>query len=63
MSIIRKNLIYQENYSPYCGSASGFCSLPRTYFDGKQFICRNCGWNSAFPPEFIAKYKKKWGKE
>ena len=36
------------------------CSNPRTKFNGEQFICRECGWVSEFPKEFIDKYKLKW---
>lgn len=60
-SIVRDNLMTQEGYSPYCGNGSN-CrySMPRTFFNGKQFDCK-CGWVSSFPPEFIKEYKEKWG--
>jgi hypothetical protein len=32
--------------------------MPRTHFDGRQFVCA-CGWRSSFPADFIAKYKAK----
>lgn len=60
MSIVRGNLMKEKGYSPYCGDGSGHCPMPRTHFDGEQFICKHCGWRSAFPPEFIAEYKAKW---
>ena len=60
MSLIRKNLMTQKGYSPYCGNDN--CRItPRTHFEGKQFICRCCRWKSSFPKEFIDNYKMKWG--
>jgi predicted RNA-binding Zn-ribbon protein involved in translation (DUF1610 family) len=65
MSIVRENLLNEEGYVPYCGNidayAVGRCHMPRTRFDGKQFVCPTCGWHSEFPNDFIAEYKKKWG--
>lgn len=60
MSIVRENLMEQPGYTPYCGAA-GDCEygMPRTRFDGDQFICR-CGWRSGFDAEFIKQYKAKW---
>jgi hypothetical protein len=60
MTIIRNNLINEKGYSPYCGSIDPVCSMPRTYFNGNQFICPNCGWVSKFPDDFIKRYKEKW---
>jgi len=60
MSIVRKNLMEKRGYTPYCGDSIGECSLPRTYFNGEQFVCRRCGWVSDFPTEFIQQYKNKW---
>ena len=62
MSIIRDNLMTQQNYSPYCGNAGARCSMPRTVFNGKQFKCKECGWTSSFDERFIDEYKRKWGK-
>lgn len=57
ISIVRSNIIKDRNYSPYCGGDT--CkTMPRTVFNGKQFICPSCGWESSFPEEFINKYKK-----
>jgi hypothetical protein len=50
----------QKGYSPYCGDESGLCPLPRTHFDGEQFVCKHCGWMSRFPADFINEYKEKW---
>ena len=52
----------QKDYTPYCGEDKGLCSWPRTHFDGEQFVCKYCGWRSAFPVDFIKEYKEKWGK-
>lgn len=61
MSIVRRNLMDQEGYSPYCGR-DGKCTgvWPRTIFNGKQFRCPACGWESKFDDKFILKYKAKW---
>lgn len=56
--IVRNNLMTRNGYTPYCGA---MCStMPRTMFDGEQFVCPCCGWRSEFPKEFINKYKAKW---
>ena len=60
MSIVRKNLMNEAGYSPYCGYSGCRFMYPRTVFNGKQFVCK-CGWTSDFPEEFIEEYKKKWG--
>jgi len=58
-TIVRENLMTEKNYTPYCGSET--CRLmPRTNFNGRQFVCPNCGWVSEFPLEFITEYKNKW---
>lgn len=58
-SIIRENLMNREGYSPYCGNPN--CRImPRTHFNGSQFVCHVCGWKSSFPEEFITRYKKRW---
>ena len=50
-----------KNYTPYCGR--DLCQImPKTIFNGEQFICPACKWKSSFSEEFIKKYKKKWGK-
>lgn len=59
--IVRHNLMNEKNYTPYCGSV-GCRVCPRTHFDGEQFFCKQCGWRSSFPADFIAEYKAKWGK-
>ena len=59
-AIVRKNLMTIERYSPYCGNL--YCQImPRTIFDGDQFVCHICGWRSEFPSDFINKYKRKRG--
>lgn len=65
LTIIRENLMNEKNYSPYCGNnihrhKIGGCFNPRTYFNGKQFVCPNCNWTSNFPDDFIERYKMKW---
>lgn len=48
-----------KGYSPYCGSST--CKfMPRTKFDGEQFVCPDCGWRSAFQADFIKGYINKW---
>ena len=59
VSIVRRNLMDREGYSPYCGSDDCRTS-PRTLFNGKQFVCLHCGWKSSFPVKFINEYKAKW---
>jgi len=59
-SLVRQNLMQREGYSPYCGAAKCSHRWPRTVFDGEQFKC-DCGWRSRFEPEFIARYKERWG--
>lgn len=56
MTIVRKNLLTQLGYTPYCGNDGCRFHWPRTKFNGKQFEC-SCGWQSAFEPEFIEAYK------
>ena len=58
-SIVRENLMNEPGYSPYCGAMCKW--MPRTRFNGKQFVCPDCGWVSSFPKEFIDEYKKKRG--
>lgn len=61
MSTVRENLMTRPGYSPYCGGER--CrTMPRTHWTGEQFKCTHCGWVSAFPADFIAEYKAKWGK-
>jgi len=62
-TLVRKNLMEQKGYSPYCGKQEK-CSgrWPRTVFNGKQFVCPSCGWTSKFPELFIEQYKIKWNK-
>lgn len=62
MSIVRDNLMNKKGYSPYCGEFSK-CSMPRAPFNGNQFECPECGWQSGFEKEFINEYKAKWGKD
>jgi len=60
VSIVRENLILIKGYTPYCGNKS-LCSWPRTFFNGEQFVCKECGWRSRFDKEFISEYKERWG--
>lgn len=69
-SIVRENLMNREGYSGYCGDEQ--CKphgryktrWPRTIWNSKleQWVCPQCGWVSQYPKDFIARYKKKWGK-
>jgi hypothetical protein len=58
-TLIRENLMTRPGYSPYCGDPKCSHKMPRTIFDGEQFTCK-CGWRSAFPADFIARYKSTW---
>ena len=56
LSKVRKNLLTIGEYTPYCVSDN--CSKnPRTFFNGKQFTCASCGWESDFSVIFTDKYK------
>lgn len=55
--IVRRNLISDRNYRPYCGNWD--CKeTPRSFWNGNQFQCKFCGWVSQFEEDFIATYKK-----
>lgn len=58
-TLVRHNLMTRKGYGPYCGALCR--TMPRSKFDGAQFICPDCGWRSEFPETFIARYKAKWG--
>jgi hypothetical protein len=62
-SIVRKNLMENEFYTPYCGKDNCSQNMPRTDFNPiiNQFVCI-CGWTSKFDNKFIKKYKNKWNK-
>ena len=62
-TVVRENLMAQENYSPYCGAEKCFLRNPRAKWDNYkyQFTCR-CGWTSSFPSDFIERYRVRWGK-
>lgn len=58
VNVIRRNLMTEKGYTPYCG---GSCRMmPRTKFNGDQFCCPDCGWCSTFPKQFIEEYKDRW---
>ena len=59
-TLVRHNLMKIKYYTPYCGNMDCSCS-PRTHFNGKQFVCYRCQWQSEFSEEFINRYKQKWG--
>lgn len=66
-TIVRENLMTQQNYSPYCGNNKSFrsiggCYNPRVKWvpELNQFKCPNCGWVSEFPEDFIKRYKARW---
>ena len=59
MSLVAENIMNIPNYAPYCGA---MCKeMPRTTFNGEQFVCPSCGWVSKMTLDFVEKYKKKWG--
>ena len=66
-SIVRSNLLTQDGYTPYCGGgeseARTVCRMPRTVWDGEQFKCPLCRWRSAFPADFIARYRAAWPRQ
>jgi len=59
-SVVRRNLMHERGYAPYCGDVKCWGMMPRTKWDGEQFKCPCCGWRSQFPDDFIAGYKAKW---
>lgn len=65
-SIVRENLMTKPGYTPFCGNNTprdqfGGCDNPRTKFDGEQFFCPKCKLRSAYPMDFIKRYKAIWG--
>jgi hypothetical protein len=56
LSTVRRNLLAQPRYTPYCGAERCYLRWPRTTFNGSQFECR-CGWKSTFEAEFIEEYR------
>ncbi len=59
-SAVRINLMHECGYTPYCGNDCCTNLWPRTEFNGEQFVCPACHWESEFDSEFIDAYKKKW---
>ncbi len=58
-TFMQEKLLTTQGYAPYCGNSD--CSrMPRTEFNGEQFVCHCCGWQSSYPKEFIEAYKEKW---
>lgn len=57
-SIVRDNLMKEKGYTGYCPNWN--CTMPRTKFNGDQFVCPCCGWISQYPIGFIIEYKRKW---
>lgn len=56
---MENKLLTERGYTPYCGNQ---CSrMPRTFFNGSQFQCPDCGWKSSYSERFIKQYKEKWG--
>jgi len=60
VSAVRRNLMNERGYAPYCGNVKCRGMMSRTKWDGEQFKCPCCGWRSQFPSDFIAGYKAKW---
>jgi hypothetical protein len=56
ISTVRRNLLTEKGYAPYCGNETCRAHWPRTEFKRDQFECV-CGWRSSFEPEFIDKVK------
>lgn len=58
-TFMQEKLLTEKGYTPYCGNEH--CSvMPRTHFNGEQFVCHCCGWVSSYPADFIKIYKRKW---
>lgn len=58
-TIVRQNLMDDKNYRPYCGNNVS-CYNPKTELrTNGQFICPHCKWISAFPEDFVKRYKEK----
>ena len=57
ISVVRRNLLSDKSYSPYCGADKCSHRWPRTYFVNNQFRCL-CGWQSQYEPEFIQQVKE-----
>ena len=52
MTFMQEKLMTCEGYHPYCGNPN--CKvMPRTEFNGEQFVCGYCGWKSSYPKDFI----------
>jgi hypothetical protein len=60
LSTVRRNLLTEKGYTPYCGADKCSRGMPRTSFNGSQFEC-SCGWVSDFPKHFMYHYFQKWG--
>ena len=58
MSIVRRNMLSVNRYTPYCGDNNCSKGMPRTKYDKdkKQFIC-SCGWQSEFDNDFMDAYE------
>lgn len=65
-SIVRTNMLNDKDYTCYCGSE--LCiprrtqfeeRWPRTKFNGTQFECPKCNWESKYPEVFINTWKEK----
>jgi len=56
MSVVTDNLRKVPGYTPYCGGEN--CPrMPRTIFNGRQFVCPYCGWVSTHEASLIEEYK------
>lgn len=62
LTFMQEKLLTEEGYRPYCGNIDDCRQMPRTYFNGEQFVCTCCGWKSNYPDWFIKEYKNKWNK-
>lgn len=67
-STVRNNLMKEPRYTPYCGAVrttdgsndDTHCSMPRTRWDGEQFVCP-CGlFRTSLDAAFIEAYKARW---
>lgn len=57
-SIVRQNMIDNENYRPYCMKCSGLQRM-NMRLDNLQLQCPKCITITSFPSDFIDRYKTK----
>lgn len=56
-SQVRTNMMEYNLYTPYCMRCTSLQRFGK--FDGEQMTCPKCGGRTAFPKEFIDRFKAK----